>query len=102
LQMSMYFAPAFFGHLLGKCLKRKYPIVEIMKLGFVVLGTFALVWWPYLHSYEAAIQVMNTWTLWLFHHWKNHNLYWINVAPQISRDVFTELVYLSNWKLLYV
>jgi alpha-1,3-glucosyltransferase len=56
----MYFAPAFFGHLLGKCLKRKYPIVEIMKLGFVVLGTFALVWWPYLHSYEAAIQVMNT------------------------------------------
>uniref|UniRef100_A0A453I643 Alpha-1,3-glucosyltransferase n=1 Tax=Aegilops tauschii subsp. strangulata TaxID=200361 RepID=A0A453I643_AEGTS len=59
LQMSMYFAPAFFGHLLGKCLKRKYPIVEIMKLGFVVLGTFALVWWPYLHSYEAAMQVIS-------------------------------------------
>jgi hypothetical protein len=58
--MSMYFAPAFFGHLLGKCMKRKYPIVEIMKLGFVVLGTFAIVWWPYLQSYEAAIQVMNT------------------------------------------
>ncbi|VAH90582.1 unnamed protein product [Triticum turgidum subsp. durum] len=58
-QMSMYFAPAFFGHLLGKCLKRKCPIVEIMKLGFVVLGTFALVWWPYLHSYEAAMQVIS-------------------------------------------
>ena len=66
LQMSMYFAPAFFGHLLGKCLKRKYPIVEIMKLGFVVLGTFALVWWPYLHSYEAAMQVIAAYVIWLF------------------------------------
>uniref|UniRef100_A0A0D3GMM6 Alpha-1,3-glucosyltransferase n=1 Tax=Oryza barthii TaxID=65489 RepID=A0A0D3GMM6_9ORYZ len=58
-QMSLYFAPAFFGHLLGKCIKRKYPIVEVMKLGFVVLGTFALVWWPFLHSYEAAMQVIS-------------------------------------------
>jgi len=58
LQMSLYFAPAFFSHLLGKCLKRKHPIVEVMKLAFVVLGTFALVWWPFLHSYEAALQVM--------------------------------------------
>lgn len=66
LQMSMYFAPAFFGHLLGKCLKRKYPVVEIMKLGFVVLGTFALVWWPYLHSYEAAMQVNDACAIWLF------------------------------------
>jgi alpha-1,3-glucosyltransferase len=57
LQMSLYFAPAFFGHLLGKCIKRKYPIVEVMKFGFVVLGTFAFVWWPFLHSYEAAMQV---------------------------------------------
>jgi len=58
-QMSLYFAPAFFSHLLGKCLKRKYPIVEVMKLAFVVLGTFALVWWPFLHSYEAALQVIS-------------------------------------------
>uniref|UniRef100_A0A0E0LHH0 Alpha-1,3-glucosyltransferase n=1 Tax=Oryza punctata TaxID=4537 RepID=A0A0E0LHH0_ORYPU len=58
-QMSLYFAPAFFGHLLGKCIKRKYPLVEVMKLGFVVLGTFALVWWPFLHSYEAAMQVIS-------------------------------------------
>ncbi|KAL5218925.1 hypothetical protein ABZP36_019609 [Zizania latifolia] len=58
-QMSLYFAPAFFSHLLGKCIKRKYPIVEVMKLGFVVLGTFALVWWPFLHSYEAAMQVIS-------------------------------------------
>ncbi|OEL31343.1 putative dolichyl pyrophosphate Man9GlcNAc2 alpha-1,3-glucosyltransferase [Dichanthelium oligosanthes] len=58
-QMSLYFAPAFFSHLLGKCLKRKYPIAEVMKLAFVVLGTFALVWWPFLHSYEAALQVIS-------------------------------------------
>ncbi|XP_072998264.1 probable dolichyl pyrophosphate Man9GlcNAc2 alpha-1,3-glucosyltransferase [Typha latifolia] len=58
-QMSLYFAPAFFSHLLGKCLKRKNPIVEIMKLGFVVLATFAIVWWPYLHSLEAAIEVLS-------------------------------------------
>uniref|UniRef100_A0A0D9VTL4 Alpha-1,3-glucosyltransferase n=1 Tax=Leersia perrieri TaxID=77586 RepID=A0A0D9VTL4_9ORYZ len=58
-QMSLYFAPAFFGHLLGKSIKRKYPIVEVMKLGLVVLGTFALVWWPFLHSYEAAMQVIS-------------------------------------------
>ncbi|XP_066393441.1 probable dolichyl pyrophosphate Man9GlcNAc2 alpha-1,3-glucosyltransferase isoform X3 [Miscanthus floridulus] len=58
-QMSLYFAPAFFSHLLGKCLKRKYPIVEVTKLAFVVLGTFALVWWPFLHSHEAALQVIS-------------------------------------------
>jgi alpha-1,3-glucosyltransferase len=56
--MSLYFAPAFFSHLLGKCLRRKYPIVEVLKLAFVVLGTFAIVWWPFLHSSEAALQVM--------------------------------------------
>jgi alpha-1,3-glucosyltransferase len=63
LQMSLYFAPAFFSHLLGKCLRRKYPIVEVMKLAFVVLGTFALVWWPFLRSFEAALQVMANHTL---------------------------------------
>lgn len=63
LQMSLYFAPAFFSHLLGKCLKQKYPIVEVTKLAFVVLGTFALVWWPFLHSYEAVQQVMINYTL---------------------------------------
>ncbi|KAK3147348.1 hypothetical protein QOZ80_3BG0281250 [Eleusine coracana subsp. coracana] len=58
-QMSLYFAPAFFSHLLGKCLRRKYPIVEVMKLAFIVLGTFAIVWWPFLHSSEAALQVIS-------------------------------------------
>jgi ALG6, ALG8 glycosyltransferase family len=57
LQMSLYYAPAFFSHLLGKCFKRKYSILHVMKLGFVVLATFALVWWPYIHSLEAFLEV---------------------------------------------
>jgi alpha-1,3-glucosyltransferase len=61
--MSLYFAPAFFSHLLGKCLRWKYPIVEVLKLAFVILGTFAIVWWPFLHSPEAALQVMVDYTL---------------------------------------
>ncbi|WOK93716.1 putative dolichyl pyrophosphate Man9GlcNAc2 alpha-1,3-glucosyltransferase [Canna indica] len=58
-QMSLYFAPAFFSHLLGKCLKRENPIFEVMKLGFAVIGTFAVVWWPYLHSIESAMEVLH-------------------------------------------
>ncbi|KAG9158810.1 hypothetical protein Leryth_013704 [Lithospermum erythrorhizon] len=57
-QMSAYFAPAFFGYLLGKCLKRQYPIFEVVKLGLAVVGTFALVWWPYL-QYEAFLEVLS-------------------------------------------
>ncbi|KAF8390137.1 hypothetical protein HHK36_024659 [Tetracentron sinense] len=52
-QMSAYFAPAFFSHLLGKCLRRQNPLLEVSKLGLVVMGTFALIWWPYLHSVDA-------------------------------------------------
>lgn len=57
-QMSIYFAPAFFSHLLGKCLKRNNPILEIIKLGSVVLATFAIVWWPYLYSMDAIKEVL--------------------------------------------
>ncbi|XP_059434121.1 probable dolichyl pyrophosphate Man9GlcNAc2 alpha-1,3-glucosyltransferase isoform X2 [Corylus avellana] len=57
-QMTAYFAPAFFSHLLGKCLRRQNPLLEVSKLGLVVLGTFALVWWPYLHSMEAFLRVL--------------------------------------------
>lgn len=58
-QMSAYFAPAFFGHLLGKCLKRKNPLLEVLKLGFFVIGTFAIVWSPYIHSKDSALQVLS-------------------------------------------
>ncbi|WJX65886.1 dolichyl-P-Glc:Man9GlcNAc2-PP-dolichol alpha-1,3-glucosyltransferase [Trifolium repens] len=57
-QMSAYFAPAFFSHLLGKCLRREHPVLEVSKLGFVVLGTFAAVWWPYLYSTQSFLEVL--------------------------------------------
>uniref|UniRef100_A0A803NDQ2 Alpha-1,3-glucosyltransferase n=1 Tax=Chenopodium quinoa TaxID=63459 RepID=A0A803NDQ2_CHEQI len=56
-QMSAYFAPAFFSHLLGRCLRRRNPFLEVSKLALVVIGTFAVVWWPYLHSKEAFLEV---------------------------------------------
>ncbi|XP_068314030.1 probable dolichyl pyrophosphate Man9GlcNAc2 alpha-1,3-glucosyltransferase [Pyrus communis] len=58
-QMSAYFAPAFFSHLLGKCLRRRYPVLEVLKLGIVVLGTFIVVWWPYVHSTEDFLGVLS-------------------------------------------
>ncbi|KAJ0099239.1 hypothetical protein Patl1_21464 [Pistacia atlantica] len=58
-QMSAYFAPAFFSHLLGKCLRCKNPLLEVIKLGLVVIGTFAVVWWPYLHSADDFFGVLS-------------------------------------------
>ncbi|KAJ6368361.1 hypothetical protein OIU78_000869 [Salix suchowensis] len=57
--MSAYYAPAFFGHLFGSCLRRKNPPLEVLKLGLAVLGTFAIVWWPYLHSRDAFFGVLS-------------------------------------------
>lgn len=59
-QMSAYFAPAFFSHLLGKCLRRKNPLLEVLKLGLVVMGIFAIVWWPYIHSKDAFFEVKSS------------------------------------------
>ncbi|XP_068639821.1 probable dolichyl pyrophosphate Man9GlcNAc2 alpha-1,3-glucosyltransferase [Aristolochia californica] len=58
-QMSAYFAPAFFAHLLGKCLKRRHPLLEVLKLGIMVVMTFAVIWWPYLSSVEAVMEVLS-------------------------------------------
>ncbi|KAL2531590.1 putative dolichyl pyrophosphate Man9GlcNAc2 alpha-1 [Abeliophyllum distichum] len=58
-QMSSYYAPAFFGYLLGKCLRRRNPVFEISKLGLVVLGTFAIVWSPYIYSADASLEVLS-------------------------------------------
>lgn len=58
-QMSAYYAPAFFSHLLGKSLRHQNPLLEVSKLGMVVIGTFALVWWPYLHSRVAVFEVLS-------------------------------------------
>ncbi|KAL9231331.1 hypothetical protein vseg_006571 [Gypsophila vaccaria] len=58
-QMSAYYAPAFFSHLLGRCLRRRNPLLEVSKLGLVVVGTFAIIWWPYLQSKEAFFEVLS-------------------------------------------
>ncbi|CAL0317367.1 unnamed protein product [Lupinus luteus] len=58
-QMSAYFAPAFFSHLMGKCLRRKHPLLQVLKLGLYVLGTFAAVWWPYLYSTNSILEVLS-------------------------------------------
>ncbi|KAL8217800.1 hypothetical protein R6Q57_021173 [Mikania cordata] len=58
-QMSAYYAPAFFTYLLGKCLKRRNALLEVSKLGVIVIGTFALVWWPYLHSRVTVFEVLS-------------------------------------------
>lgn len=57
-QMSAYYAPAFFAHLLGKCLRRQNPIFNVIRLGLIVLGTFTVVWWPFLYSKEAILEVL--------------------------------------------
>ncbi|CAN8232948.1 unnamed protein product [Cochlearia groenlandica] len=58
-QMSAYFAPAFFSHLLGKSLRRKNPILAVLKLGIAVIVTFVIVWWPYLRSVDDLLMVLS-------------------------------------------
>ncbi|MCL7025941.1 hypothetical protein MKW94_012525 [Papaver nudicaule] len=58
-QMSAYFAPAFFSHLFGKCLQHRNPLLRVLQLGLVVLGTFILIWWPYLYSVDAVKEVLS-------------------------------------------
>lgn len=55
--MSMYYAPAFFAHLLGLCLRRKRPVIEVARLAFTVLLTVAVCWYPFW-SREAALEVV--------------------------------------------
>ncbi|KAG7543780.1 Glycosyl transferase ALG6/ALG8 [Arabidopsis thaliana x Arabidopsis arenosa] len=58
-QMSAYFAPAFFSHLFGKCLRRKNPVLAVIKLGTAVIVTFVIVWWPYLHSLDDFLMILS-------------------------------------------
>ncbi|KAG0557903.1 hypothetical protein M758_11G161600 [Ceratodon purpureus] len=58
-QMSAYYAPAFFSHLLGRCIQRRSPVFGVMKLGIVVLSTFTVCWWPFLSSRQSALQVLS-------------------------------------------
>lgn len=58
-QMSAYYAPAFFAHLLGRCFQRRSPVFGVVKLGIVVLTTFTICWWPFLSSRQSALQVLS-------------------------------------------
>lgn len=57
-QMSMYYAPAFFAHLLGKSLRKKRPLLAVLRLGLVVIATFGVCWAPFLVSKESVLQVL--------------------------------------------
>ncbi|KAL0056130.1 hypothetical protein WJX82_008001 [Trebouxia sp. C0006] len=61
-QMSMYYAPAFFAHLLGKCLQKPsmtQQVLGVAKLGLVVVATFAVCWAPFLATPGGALQMLN-------------------------------------------
>lgn len=60
-QMTLFFAPAFFAHLLGCCLHRPglmNKVYGVGRLGVVVVLTFAVCWSPYLTSVESVLQVL--------------------------------------------
>ncbi|KAK9824694.1 hypothetical protein WJX72_012449 [[Myrmecia] bisecta] len=61
-QMSLFFAPAFFAHLLGKCLQQPSysgKALSVLKLGAVVMAAFAACWAPFLTSRQSALQVLH-------------------------------------------
>ena len=62
-QMALYFAPAFFAHLLGRALRRPggaaARLTAVAGLGFAVVATFGLVWAPFLWpDPEAALAAL--------------------------------------------
>ncbi|KAG2433128.1 hypothetical protein HYH02_012829 [Chlamydomonas schloesseri] len=63
--MALFFAPAFFAHLLGWALHdpahkgAAAKMVAVAKLGVTVIAAFAVCWAPWLHSKEAVLQVLS-------------------------------------------
>lgn len=60
-QMSLYYAPAFFAHLLGCCCQRRTYRGKLALLGslaVIVVASIALLWYPYLTSFESATAVL--------------------------------------------
>jgi alpha-1,3-glucosyltransferase len=63
-QMTLYYAPAVFSYLLGKCFRENTTtqiIRKIALLGVTVLGTFFVLWFPFYHyrtiPEQSAIEV---------------------------------------------
>ncbi|KAL6758826.1 ALG6, ALG8 glycosyltransferase family-domain-containing protein [Haematococcus lacustris] len=60
-QMALYYAPVFFGHLLGRCLQARRGLAKVgavARLGLVVVLSFALIWSPWLTSVKDASQLI--------------------------------------------
>jgi len=57
--MALYFAPAFFSHLLGRCWQSARPILTFAALGSVVLAVTLLCWLPLLLSDRPSLAVGN-------------------------------------------
>eukprot|EP00727_Mastigamoeba_balamuthi_P012319 m51a1_g771 hypothetical protein (508) ;mRNA; r:576901-579065 len=64
-QMSLYYAPAFFFLLLGRCFATSSTrgrcvsgILRVALLGVVVLSVFAMCWAPFLSDTATALQVV--------------------------------------------
>jgi len=48
-QMTLYYAPAIFFYLLGRCFANKQLLIQrFLRLGVTVVSTFAMLWWPFL------------------------------------------------------
>ncbi|WIA33433.1 hypothetical protein OEZ86_006565 [Tetradesmus obliquus] len=60
-QMGLFYAPAFFAHLLGRCLQQLTytgKVLGVARLGVTVIATFVVCWSPWLTSLDSASQVL--------------------------------------------
>ncbi|KAI8990887.1 ALG6, ALG8 glycosyltransferase family-domain-containing protein [Mycotypha africana] len=57
-QMALYYAPAVFAFLLGRCFTEKRGLLLFIKLGITVVITFGLLFAPWLTSLEEIKQVI--------------------------------------------
>ncbi|KAI7897153.1 glycosyl transferase [Mucor mucedo] len=57
-QMALYYSPAVFAFLLGRCFSEKNGIVLFVKLGVTVVITFGIMFSPWLRSLDDIQQVI--------------------------------------------
>ncbi|KAI9483802.1 MAG: ALG6, ALG8 glycosyltransferase family-domain-containing protein [Benjaminiella poitrasii] len=57
-QMALYYSPAVFAFLLGRCFTEKRGFILLIKLGVTVIITFALLFSPWLGSIDEFKQVL--------------------------------------------